>query len=396
MSFAMNEIIPILQIPSTFMLFLAPPGWGKTSLLINLHQNFELKIIYLSPLRAIAEEFYNRFPRKNDVYKPNTKKDCQGLIKKFHGKKKAFLITTCELLDDDTILNLVDNQSQTIFIFDEFHLIYYWGESFREKLWETFLGVCNTGFSVLGLSATMDHPIYEKLKKDLRLGMEHFYLLDLGNQRLKKTPAHNHFFYFKKTFVRRFLYEMNHNTHVTYLFFCKYRKSVEFWVQFFQRKKISVLGCVGGKAQEFMAELKENPNPRCIFATSVLGHGVNLPSITKIFIDYEEVNRDFYIQMVGRGGRFGEDFDLYGFNSNLFLSKKIKLISFFKAFMLDILYLRYRLNFWYRNGKQGRRIINSQSGSRRPEYCCQTTFTQWKDCLGHFLWRARWGKKNKT
>ena len=364
MPFGMKEIIPILQIPSSFMLFLAPPGWGKTSLLLDLHQNFELKIIYLSPLRAIAEEFYNRFPKKNDVFKLNKKKECQEVIKKFHTKKRAFLITTCELLDDDTIQFLAKDRRQTFFIFDEFHLIYYWGESFRDKLWETFLGVCNTGFSVLGLSATVDQPICEKLKQDLSLGMEHFYVFDLGNQRLKNVPLNNHFFYFKKIFNRRFMYEMDNNNHSTYLFFCKYRNTVEFWVQFFKRRKINVLGCVGGKAQEFMTELKENPHPRCIFATSVLGHGVNLPSITKIFIDYEEVNRDFYIQMVGRGGRFGEDFDLYSFNSNLFLSKKIKLISFFKAFMFDILYLRYRLKFWYKNGKQGRRIINSQSGSR--------------------------------
>ena len=361
----MNEIVPILQIPSTFMLFLAPPGWGKTSLLLDLYQNFDFKIIYLSPLRAIAEEFYNRFPKKNNVFKLNKKIECQEVIKKFHAGKKAFLITTCELLDDDTIQNLARDRRQTFFIFDEFHLIYYWGESFRDKLWETYLAVCNTGFSVLGLSATMDLIVYEKLQNDLLLGMEHFYLLNLGNQKLKRAPVNNHLYYFKKIFSRRFLYEMNHNTQSTYLFFCRYRKSVEFWVQFFKRKKINVLGCVGGKAQEFMEELRENPNPRCIFATSVLGHGVNLPSITKIFIDYEEVNRDFYIQMVGRGGRFGEDFELYGFNSNLFISKKCQLLSFFKAFMFDILYLRVRDNLGYRHGKQGRGIVNPQSGSGR-------------------------------
>ena len=49
----------------------------------------------------------------------------------------------------------------------------------------------------------------------------------------------------------------------------------------------------------------------CIFSTTTLSHGVNLPEIKKVFIDYEVKNFDFWLQMIGRGGRQGSDYQVY-------------------------------------------------------------------------------------
>ena len=95
------------------------------------------------------------------------------------------------------------------------------------------------------------------------------------------------------------------------LYFCKYRSEVDFWVEYFSLKKVVILGCKGGEVGDFIKALKENPYPRCIFATSALSHGVNLPSLSKIFIGYQVKDLNFWIQMVGRGGRRGEHFELF-------------------------------------------------------------------------------------
>ena len=43
---------------------------------------------------------------------------------------------------------------------------------------------------------------------------------------------------------------------------------------------------------------------------------MNLPEIKKVFIDYEIKNYDFWLQMIGRGGRQGSEYHVY--TSDLF------------------------------------------------------------------------------
>lgn len=38
---------------------------------------------------------------------------------------------------------------------------------------------------------------------------------------------------------------------------------------------------------------------------------MNLPEIKKVFIDYEVKNYDFWLQMIGRGGRQGSGYEVY-------------------------------------------------------------------------------------
>jgi superfamily II DNA or RNA helicase len=53
------------------------------------------------------------------------------------------------------------------------------------------------------------------------------------------------------------------------------------------------------------------PVPDFIIATTVLGHGVNLPLIKRVFFLYPVKNPDFWLQMVARGGRRGESYSVF-------------------------------------------------------------------------------------
>ena len=64
-----------------------------------------------------------------------------------------------------------------------------------------------------------------------------------------------------------------------------------------------------------MKNYNKNDPPRVIFSTSALSHGVNLGLIDEIYIGYLLKNEDMWIQMASRGGRSGESFNIYSFNS---------------------------------------------------------------------------------
>ena len=97
----------------------------------------------------------------------------------------------------------------------------------------------------------------------------------------------------------------------TNLIFCKYRSEVEKWEKRLFQKGYSVWTCVGGEAGEFSKRAQNENPPNFIIATTVLSHGVNLPQISRIFFLYQVNNLDFWIQMVARGGRRGEAYEVY-------------------------------------------------------------------------------------
>ena len=81
------------------------------------------------------------------------------------------------------------------------------------------------------------------------------------------------------------------------------------------RLGFKALGCVGGEVDQFLNSVKENEGSiDCIFSTTTLSHGVNLPEIKKVFIDYEIKNYDFWLQMIGRGGRKGSEYQVYSYD----------------------------------------------------------------------------------
>ena len=102
------------------------------------------------------------------------------------------------------------------------------------------------------------------------------------------------------------------------LVFCPYRNQVKELEEKLKAGGLNVLSCVGGESSEFTQKLLTIKNLDVIVATSVVSHGVNLPAIAKIYFLQKIENSDFYLQMVGRGGRGGEEFELHTLNSNYF------------------------------------------------------------------------------
>ena len=328
--------------PSTFTLFLAPPGSGKTTMLIDLFTTTNISIIYISPLRALAEEFFNRLKKYNHIHFIKNYKSRIKTINDFMASNHSMLISTPELMDFKLFDNIHLSHRKLVFVLDEFHLFYYWGESFRPILWEICMAMANIGFPILGLTATMDEIILQKWKTDFLLGSNTLYLLDFQNQTLKNRPERIIYFpaIFKNMFERRIIHEISKNNDQTYLIFCKYRNQVQEWLNWCKQNDISALGCVGGESSQFIIDLSTTPRPKCIFATSTLSHGVNLPSITKVFINYHVEQLDFLIQMVGRGGRNGEKYEVLICN-HLLISKFKAFIELVKAIIFDNLILKH-------------------------------------------------------
>jgi superfamily II DNA or RNA helicase len=167
--------------------------------------------------------------------------------------------------------------------------------------------------------------------------------IDQGNQKLKYRPQK----YYKipsLSFMEDLIFSSPQNRGNTSLIFCRYRREVYEWESKLISYGYHVLSCVGGGAREFSEKLQQSPDPDFIIATSVLSHGVNLPSLGKIFFTYQVKDLNFWIQMVARGGSKGDFYEVYslerpfGLKWNIFfnflaiqkLSLKIKWLKLYK------------------------------------------------------------------
>ncbi len=322
---------------STMALLLSPPATGKTSLIIDIFKQKIQKVIYISPLRALAEEFYMRVKKCGEVYIVSSFSESRVKVKKFKNSKNALIIITPELMDSD-LFWIIYIQSPLVVV-DEFHLFFYW-RSFRPVLWETCMGLANIDARVLALSATFSKELLLQFEHDFLLGMNNLYLMDFGNQKLKNYPIINKTFsnngLGKRVLNKYLIFELFEKFNGTILYFCRYRSEVDIWLKFCKKNNINAIGCVGGESLEFSRQLKKRQDIKCIFSTIALSHGVNLPMINKIFISYNVENHDLYIQMVGRGGRKGEKFELYCTNQEKISNIFMKLYDYFKVFMLNI------------------------------------------------------------
>lgn len=292
------------------LLLTAPPASGKTYWIQSLIKELnEAEIIMISPLRALADECKRNWGKDIEIMTPE-----EWISKKLYKK---------------------------IVIFDEFHLNFYWGDSFRPLMWEVFYDLASEAELTVLLTAT----ISESMKKDLTLyepSFDSITWVDQGNQQLKYNPTK-----YLKLGSQKDIHDLirltKPNTE-TSLIFCAYRKEV-----FKVERELSSLGfkvwsCVGGEAGAFSQRVSvENP-PDFIICTTVLSHGVNLPKVSTIYFLYEVANIDFWIQMVARGGRRGEKFRVfslekpYGIKWNWWINS------------LGILSLRFRI--WYDQAKR--------------------------------------------
>ena len=333
------DIWPLLTQKSSFTLLIAPPAWGKTRLIFNLYQNKRKPFIFVSPLRALAEEFFlagGEFKKLTFIDSRNKR---EKILQDFFEEKIDFLILTPEMLSYDALAFIDTMQEKPLFIFDEFHLYYLWGESFRPWIWEVVMGVSCLSCPILGLTATFNDELKKKWPVDFRNTRDNLFLIDLGNQTFKNWPQKIHYypFFLKKQFNRYFIQTLLNNEDECFLFFCRYRSEVDRWMDFCYRYKILALGCKGGEVVEFTKQLKKISRPRCIFATSALSHGVNLPSLIKVFIGYKTNDLDFWIQMASRGGRRGENFQVHSFD-RFFMKISHCILSSVKVFFRDLFF----------------------------------------------------------
>ena len=258
------------------ILLTSPPASGKTYWISRLKESFiSTRILVISPLRALADECRENWHDSIDVMTPE----------EWLGKKVK----------------------RKIVIFDEFHLFFYWGDTFREKMWECFFELSQDAEEVYLLTATLS----EKMKEEIKLFSSQFdriWWLDRGNQRLKTSP----FFYLKahsKKWQEKLI--LSDDSMGVKLIFCQYREEVLKWEKELTKLGFNVVTCLGGESQYMRGKLAKTPQPDFIVSTTVLSHGVNLPSIEKIYFLYPVNNIDFWIQMVARGGRRGEAYSVF-------------------------------------------------------------------------------------
>ena len=93
---------------NNLLIFTAPPASGKTYFIGNFLTHLNQIPLVICPLRALADECCAKWGE-----------DCVVMTPEEWLRKK--------------------NRSKIV-IFDEFHLYFYWGDSFRHSMWEACYG----------------------------------------------------------------------------------------------------------------------------------------------------------------------------------------------------------------------------------------------------------------
>jgi ATP-dependent DNA helicase RecQ len=329
----------LYHIDRTFCVLVAPVASGKTKLCESLIGDLDMpwkRVLFVSPLRALGEEVWKKwsaackqYPQWHlvDLLNGNKSKN----ILEFQQSSK-FCVGVCMA---ETISKFSDFDEKTLIIWDEWHLCFHW-EHFRPHLLEQFMALCASGVSILALSATINEELTGPTVKGLETNYEQCFQLDLGNYQFRFAPSQTMYFplpLFPSNFFRKLLQRhliLHAKKKGNQLIFVKRRHEVDQWLEWCARQKIQAIGCVGGAVPQFLAALDgyDQQRPLVIIATSVLGHGVNLPSIQSIYLLDASLEKELWVQMVGRGGRDGRPYELW--TQSLPLSSfRMKLKQFF-------------------------------------------------------------------
>ncbi|MBT3235978.1 MAG: hypothetical protein HN353_08505 [Bdellovibrionales bacterium] len=299
----------------SFTLLLAPPAWGKGHLILELAKSGRTAF-YLAPLQAIGAEFATSATRHGLATVQICSSD-DSLDNLDRLAKGGVIICDVEQFSSRVLEWLELRAQAPLIVLDELHLFLYWGVTFRPKLLEIYQDVMVSSVPVFALSASFIKGQLKELKRDFALVTRIPLIIDLGNMKLEHLPTRQFRYYhwMRGRFNRYFYYHLASKRSGTTLYFCRYRQQVARLVEYYQSIGHQVVGCVGGQGREFQQHLSQMDGaPDCIFATTALSHGVNLPPISDIFISYPVENPAMLLQMVGRGGRKKDSYNLYSFN----------------------------------------------------------------------------------
>jgi ATP-dependent DNA helicase RecQ len=277
------------------LLLIAPPACGKTHYLTQLMRDYpKQKIIFLSPLRAIAEEMYQKVESLQIA--------CQFLKPNQKIEQTQFYISTVELFKAEYLYAIQD----AWVVFDEFHLIYLW-ENFRPQLTDLWRELVLAPQPLLLLSATISVSCLERLKTELLLNDRELWLADYGNFKYKYHPR-QHCLPHIQAMMLSMLKHVSEKENS--LLFCNYRQQVKQISQQLESFEIPNYHCVGGEAAQFSQQLHERL-AHLVLATSVLSHGVNLPIIKHVYFLQKSESAELDLQMQTRGGRDGSGYNVY-------------------------------------------------------------------------------------
>lgn len=320
----MNDVLETLSFDDALILT-APPGWGKTYKLLAAIKETKRRVVFIFPLRALCDEVHlSSLKMGIDTLNIRTPEDLKIIEKQKYFNSFNLILSTPEMLKNSDLFI-----EDYLFILDEFHLFYYWGDSFRQKLLETYFEVTSSGVPIILLTATLSSELFQRVSLELEQNYKQVIHMNMGNQKLKNIPRNT--FYYPRFLRNWLLDDLKYSTKLgVSLVFCKYRSEVYRMTKTLEGLGFSVLSCVGGEASEFVQNLLNSKEPDFIVATSVVSHGVNLPNIKNIYFTYAVDNIDFYIQMIGRGGRDGDHFSIHVLN-RCFFRKRVLLLGLFKV-----------------------------------------------------------------
>lgn len=258
------------------LILTSPPASGKTYWISEFHRELgDPDLLILSPLRALADECKEKWGDSPIVMTPE-----EWFTKKIYPKR---------------------------IIIDEFHLNFYWGDTFRPLMWEVFYELASQCELMVLLTATLN-PEMQKETSNFISEFDEILWCNLGNQTLRNRPYRYLKLPSRELLEGSILLDRSPGVK---LIFCEFREEVFHWERILKEQGRGVLACVGGEAAGFGGKLAQIKNLEFIVATTVLSHGVNLPSISRVYFLYKVSNIDFWVQMVARGGRRGERYEVY-------------------------------------------------------------------------------------
>lgn len=234
---------------STLCLVIAPPAWGKTYRLLELfRQRPDVLYVFVSPLRALANEFHQKIGHEfHSLLIENNQS-----WKAFRGTEQVVIATPETLVGR---LNYLDEQSRLVlFILDEFHLYSYWGTTFRECMWECLIEIALTEKPILAMTATYGEQEEDFFLKQLQNQIHMIIKMDLGNQKLLYPPKDFHFLFphLQKDMKYFVLHELEKKKSGTVLLFVQYRLQVLQFEKLFSDLGFSVLTCLGEKRRNLV------------------------------------------------------------------------------------------------------------------------------------------------